>query len=172
MKVLITPIDSVIKVESIAVIDQASINKLNNPVNAERINNHLKDVHAKHEVIINKDNVTESHLYRIVDNVTEHDIKVIKAQHSSFLEHVYNMPEIEVVNLALHDNQQVNEDDEKKLKAVSEMLKGIDEAFNDNDILIIGDHTGPFFIGFSEIKVSFFKEIIDAYIDKKMNNNG
>lgn len=168
MNVLITPIDSVIKVESIAVIDKSSVNKLNNPVNADRIHGHLKDIHAKHEIVVTKDGMEESHLSRIVSAVTEHDIKIIKSQHSSFLEHVYNMPEIEV-NLPAEIAHQVNEEDEKHLKAASEMLKRIDEEFEDNDTLIIGDHIGPFFTGFCEVKVAFFKEIIDAYIDKKMN---
>lgn len=173
MNVLITPIDSVIKVESIVVIDKSLVNKLNNPVNADRIHNHLKDIHAEHEIAVTKDGTEESHLSRIVSAATEHDIKVIKSQHNSFLEHVYNMPEIEFVNLAApHDDQKINEDDEMKLKTASEMLKGIDEAFDDDETLIIGDHVGPFFMGFGEIKASFLKEIIDAYIDKKMNNNG
>ena len=168
MRILITPIDGVIKIESITGIDQASINKLNNPVNADRIHAHLKDICAKHEIVTSKNNVTESHLYRIVDNVDEQDIKGIKVQHNSFLEHVERMPEIEV-NLPAERDHKITDEDQKRLKAASEMLKKIDEEFEDDDILIIGDHIGPFFAGFCEVKVSFFKEIIDAYIDKKMN---
>ena len=170
MRILITPIDGAVKIESITGIDQASVNKLNNPINADLIHAHLKDICAKHEIVTSKNNVTESHLYRIVDNVDEHDIKGIKVQHNSFLEHVERMPEIEM-NLPAESDHKTKDEDYEHLKAASEMLKDIDETFKDDDILIIGDHEGPFFLSFCTIKVSFFKEIIDAYIDKKMNAN-
>lgn len=170
MNVLITPIDSVIKVESIAVIDKSSVNKLNNPVNADRIHNHLKDIHAEHEIVITKDGTEESHLSRIVSAVTEHDIKVIKSQHSSFLEHVYNMPEIEV-NLVAASDDQKSKEQEEKLKGAAEFLKTLNEDCEGEDFIYLGIKlVGPFLGAIASVSIELLKEMVDCYIDKHINN--
>lgn len=162
--VLITIVDGKTKIESIQQIDKVTVNKLENSVNSNRITAHLKDIHAQHEVIIGKDGA-ESHLFKVVDATTEHDIKVIKSQHSSFLEHVEKMPEIDAICPVKTKEQ------EEKLKSAAELLKTLNEDCEGEDFIYMGVKLiGPFLGAVCAVNSELLKEMVDCYIDKHINN--
>lgn len=152
MTVLITPVDNVIRIESIENVSDKMLNKLHNPDNYNKITVCLKDLHISQEI------ENETHrVFRIVDAVYEHDVKTIKANHEAFLKYVGDLPEIQKTQIE-------DSEDEEVIKFTSELLKSLENEDDDTAIYIC-TATGIIAEGIVATSVEFFKKVLDKVID-------
>lgn len=173
--IFIVPTKEGTTVKSCVPVSVSFVNKINNDANKEKIQNHLKDMRCQH-CVLDGDNgpisvLSQTFIDEISAEQMETLIKVISANHDSFIENVeQRMEEPKPENQDLTPGDQTETRDES-LKYAAELLKDI-EPFDNNDNLIIADRYGFVGIAVGQIKAGFLKEIIDAFIDKKLLDNG
>lgn len=173
--IFIVPTEEGTIVKSCVPVSVSFVNKINNDANKEKIQNHLKDMRCKHYVL-DGDNGPISVLGQtFIDEISAEQmetlIKVMSANHDSFIENVEQRmeePKLETQDLTPGDQTETRDE---SLKYAAELLKDI-ERFDNNDDLIIADTCGFVGIAVGQIKAGFLKEIIDAFIDKKLLDNG
>lgn len=153
MTVLITPVDNVIRIESIENVSDKMLNKLHNPDNQNKITACLKDLHLSQEI------EDETHrVFKMVDAVYEHDVKTIRANHEAFLKYVDDLPEIQP-KIQVEDSE-----DEEFIKFTSELLKSLENEDDDTAIYIC-TATSIIAEGIIVTSVEFFKKVLDKVID-------
>ena len=168
----IIPTEDGLRIESHTPVDDSFVNKINNPVNKDRINAHLKDLKCEHHIEINNGPISVL-VFSTYEKKTQKEfetmLKVIEVGHDSFIENVERMKE--VINFEDDKATDQDEEQEKKLKAAAAVLKRFDETFEDDDTIIFGRPVTMFFEACGEISVAFMKELLDCYIDKHLQND-
>lgn len=173
--IFIVPTEEGTTVKSCVPVSVSFVNKINNSANENKIQAHLKDMRCQH-CILDGDNGPMSVLSQtFVDEISSEQmetlIKVMSANHDSFIENVERrMEEPKPENQDLTPGDQTETRDES-IKYAAELLKDL-ECFDNNDDLIIADTYGFVGIPVGQIKAGFLKEMIDAFIDKKLLDNG
>lgn len=171
--IFIVPTEEGTTVRSCVPVSVSFVNKINNDANKKKIQAHLKDMRCQH-CILDGDNgpisiLSQTFIDEISAEQMETLIKVMSANHDSFIENVeQRMEEPKPENKHLESGDQKNDE---SLKRAAELLKDL-EHFENNDDLIIADTCGFIGIAIDQIKVGFLKEMIDAFIDKKLLDNG
>lgn len=169
--IFIVPTEKEATVESHIPVSISFVNKINNDANKDKIQAHLKDMRCQH-CILDGDNgpisvLSQTFMDEISSEQMETLIKVMSANHDSFIENVENRME----ETKPEQDPDVEAGDQKKkdesLKHAAELLKDLEHFENDDDLIIVNE-CGFIGIGIGQIKVGFLKELVDAFIDKKL----
>lgn len=178
MKVKVIPTEMGVVLESSFPVEQSTINKLNNPLNANKIKNHLAEIGCEQEIRVNDkktDHVLKINIYReCTDKEFTTAMKSLERNHVEFLENVnLRMPEVQPVEHQ-QDAPSTSEEDksfnEEMLKGAAEILKDMEMIkLEDDDALIIGTFS-PIGIGLGVgvVKVELIREALDCFIDKHL----
>lgn len=161
----IIPTENGLSIESRIPVDQGFINKIENPENDQKIHEHLKYMHCQHKTEEDNHGTPISVLKQWVCEPMpiarfETLIKVMKANHDSFIENV-NLRMKEVIEFS--KNETKNNEEDEKLQAATEILKSIEEM-DDSAPVVFGTTVAIF------LKCGFLKEILDTYIDKHLSH--
>lgn len=181
MTVKVIPTEMGIVLESSFPVEKSTINKLLNPVNADKIKAHLADINCEQEICLEKCNASglTPHIlrYTIYKECTAVEftkaMKAIECNHIEFLENVnLRMPEVQPVEHqdAPPTSEQPPVFDEEKLKAAAEILSDMEKMkMDDDDALIVGTFS-PIGIGLGIgiVKVGLIREALDCFIDKHL----
>ena len=169
--IFIIPTEEGLLIESRIPVDVSFVNKINNDANKQKILSHLKDMKCQHHInqgdgspVSVLSQTTYEHMSR---EQLETLIKVISANHDSFIENVEKRM-VEDTPANIQEKKNEDEKDNKKLKATAELLKNLEHFENDDRITLC--YGKLLCIPFAEIQIGFFKEIIDAFIDKQLEN--
>lgn len=177
MTVKVIPTEMGVVLESSFPVEQSTINKLNNPVNANKIKNHLAEIGCEQEIRVNDkktDHVLKINIYReCTDKEFTTAMKSLERNHVEFLENVnLRMPEVQPVEHqdAPPTSEQPPVFDEEKLKAAAEILSDMEKMkLDDDDALIIGTlSTIGIGFGVGVVKVELIREALDCFIDKHL----
>lgn len=154
------------KLESILPLSKEDLNKLQNKVNAPKINAYLKDMHVQHIVEFDA-NDANSHLYRYFkDEINSDDIHQIEVIHTNFMSFVEDhLVQVEISDKSLVD--EVTNADKDEVEFLSNIVKDIE---GDEDEIIKGAkifvNVGlPFPIPSSTISRETLYKIMKYYVD-------
>lgn len=170
----VIPTEEGLLLESRLPVSKEFVDKIENKENEQKIHAHLKDMYCEHHTEEDDHGTPISILEQwTYDPLSEEKfatmMKVMKANHDSFIENVNlrmkspSTPATDALSPAQEDPKN------KKLKAASEMLKSLEDVDDDAPI-IFGRPAAIFLDAFGQVRASFLKEILDAYIDKQIAN--
>lgn len=180
MTVKVIPTEIGVVLESTAIVEKSTINKLLNPVNADKIKAHLADINCEQEICLEKCNASKltPHIlrYTIYKECTATEftkaMETIERNHIEFLENVnLRMPEVQPIeHQDAPPTSEQPSDNEKNLHAAAQILKDMEAIkMEDDDAVMIGTFsTIGFGIGIGVISAGFLREVLDCFIDKHL----
>ena len=165
----IIPTEDGLEIESRIPVDQIFVNKINNPLNADRINAQLKDMRCKHHIEIEKDGIISVIVFCTYEEKTKDEfdtmIKVIASGHDAFIENVtLRMVEVDATPQHAEDV----DDKYKDRKFVKEMLEEweeTDDRMGTAGAIVLGkDSNLPFEVPCGRIREELFKQMFEAWL--------
>lgn len=171
MKAKIIPTEEGLLIESRTPVDNSFVNKINNPVNKDKINAHLKDMRCTHHIETDNSGSNSVLVFSTYEPMSEEDfartIKVVKANHDSFIENVERrMVEIESQSTQVQHPNSVRED----LEFVEKVLNGIVKGKIILAVLIQKVEDSPC-LPCGYIKAETLQEMCELYIEYYANRN-
>ena len=168
--IFVVPTEEGMTIRSCVPVNALFVNKINNDVNKKKIQDHLKDMRCQH-CILDGDNgpisvLSQTFIDEISAEQMETLIKVMSANHDSFIENVERRMEE-----SKPENKDLVPGDQKKdesLKHAAELLKDLEHFEDDIPIILCADKGFCIAVGIGRIKAGFLKEMVDAFIDKKL----
>lgn len=171
--ITIIPTEIGVTLKSTLPIEQNTLLKLNNPANAERISAHLKDIGVQQEITEEKDVIYHNISYTVYQEMPaekfQKAVSKLEQDHDNFLEDVSLRMEAPEEQPKKHNkDKHPEETTESKMQLAAEaMLKGLEDYYDDKDILLIGQQFGPILQSVCEVRVDFLKEVLKKYLNGK-----